>query len=63
MFHIDEAMRWESVRNLKQMKVTLLIIQNIAMQANAPEKVIECITEVRLDLDGVFEEIAEGKIT
>ena len=56
-------MSWESVRNLKQMKVTLLIIQNIAMQAKAPEEVIECIAEVRQDLDCVFEEIAEGKIT
>jgi len=63
MFHIDEAMSWESVRNLKQMKVTLLIIQNIAMQAKAPEEVIECIAEVRQDLDCVFDEIAEGKIT
>ena len=63
MFHIDEAMSWESVRNLKQMKATLLIIQNIAMQAKAPEEVIECIAEIRLDLDSVFEEISEGKIT
>lgn len=62
MFHIDEAMSWESVRNIKQMKSTLLIVQNIAMQAKAPEEVIELIGDVRQDLDVVFEEINEGKI-
>ena len=45
------------------MKSTLLIIQNIAAQAKAPEEVIECIAEIRQDLEVVFEEIAEGKIT
>jgi hypothetical protein len=30
LFHIDEAMSWESVRNLSQMRNTLLLIQNLA---------------------------------
>ena len=62
MFHIDEAMSWESVRNLKQMKATLLIVQNIAVQAKAPEEVTELIEDVRQDLEVVFEEIAKGNI-
>ncbi len=62
MFHIDEAMSWESVRNLDQMKATLLIIHNIANQAKAPTDVIELISEVRYDLDEVLAEISEGKI-
>ncbi|MCU7833824.1 MAG: hypothetical protein KZQ83_01125 [gamma proteobacterium symbiont of Taylorina sp.] len=62
MFHISEAMSWESVRNLKQMKGTLLIIQNIAVQAKAPEEVTELIEDVRQDLEIVFDEIAEGNI-
>ncbi|GMR16388.1 MAG: hypothetical protein BMS9Abin31_0721 [Gammaproteobacteria bacterium] len=37
LFHIDEAMSWESVGNLKIMKTTFILIQNIALQANAPE--------------------------
>lgn len=62
MFHIDEAMSWESVRNLDQMKVTLLIIHNLATQAKAPEEIQELISEVRNDLEEVFSEISEGKI-
>lgn len=36
-FHIDEAMSWECVRNLKLMKETLLLAHNIAAQS-APRK-------------------------
>ena len=62
IFHIDEAMSWESVRNLDQMKATLLIIHNLATQAKAPEEIQELISEVRYDLEEVFVEISEGKI-
>ncbi|MBW1717255.1 MAG: hypothetical protein JRJ77_15770 [Deltaproteobacteria bacterium] len=62
LFHIDEAMSWESVRNLEHMRKTLLVIQNIAAQAKAPEDVIEWIEIVREDLDEVFAAIAEGEI-
>ncbi|MFQ5660411.1 MAG: hypothetical protein ACE5GZ_08285 [Gammaproteobacteria bacterium] len=61
LFHIDEAMSWESVRNLGQMKSTLLLIQNIIMQTDAPEEVIEWLKDVRKNLKGAFEAIAEGK--
>ncbi len=61
MFHIDEAMSWESVRNLKLMKETFILVQNIAVQANAPKEVIEWIDDVRDSLNAVFEAIAEGK--
>jgi hypothetical protein len=36
LFHIDEAMSWESVRNLEQMRNTLLVIHNIAAQSEVP---------------------------
>jgi len=62
LFHIDEAMSWESVRNLEHMRKTLLVIQNIAAQAKAPEDVIEWIEIVREDLDEVIAAIAEGEI-
>ena len=61
LFHIDEAMSWESVRNLKEMKSTLLLVQNIIAQTESPEEVIEWVNDVRESLDETFEAIAEGK--
>ena len=46
LFHIDEAMSWESVRNLSQMRKTLLLIQNHAQTNHAPDEVIEWIEDV-----------------
>lgn len=54
LFHIDEAMSWECVRNLKLMKETLLLIQNVAMQSKAPGDIIEFIGMVREDLEDVL---------
>ena len=61
IFHINEAMSWESVRNLQKMKSTLLLlVQNIATQTEAPPEVIEWVDDVRESLDAVFKAIAEG---
>lgn len=46
LFHIDEAMSWESVRNLSQMRKALLLIQNIARTNQMPDEVIEGVEEV-----------------
>lgn len=46
LFHIDEAMSWESVRNLGRMPPLLLIIRNLCVQGGAPEEVMENIEEV-----------------
>ena len=61
LFHIDEAMSWESVRNLKEMKSTLLLVQNIIAQTESPEEVIEWVNDVRESLEETFEAISEGK--
>ena len=61
LFHVDEAMSWESVRNLKIMKSTFILVQNITAQTEAPEEVIEWVDDVRESLDAVFKAIAEGK--
>lgn len=61
LFHIDEAMSWESVRNLKNMKSTFILVQNIALQSEAPEEVIEWLDDVRESLHSTFEAISEGK--
>ncbi len=60
LFNIDEAVSWECVRNLKLMKETLLLVQNIATQS-APEEVNELVGMGRESLDEVFSAIAEGE--
>jgi len=51
LFHVDEGMSWESVRNLEQMKKTLMIVSNIINQPNAPEEVAHCLSDVNDILD------------
>jgi hypothetical protein len=60
LFHIDEAMSWECVRNLKLMKETFLLVHNITAQS-APEEVNELVGMVRENLEEAFSAIAEGE--
>ena len=53
LFHIDEAMSWESVRNLNRMPPLLLIIINICIQGKAPQEVLDNIR----DLDQILKEV------
>jgi len=53
LFHIDEAMSWETVRNLRRMPPLLLIIKNICAQSKAPQTVLENIQEV----DDILKEV------
>jgi len=62
LFQIDEAMSWEAVRDLEYMRKTLLIIRNIAAQADAPTEVAECIDYVLEMMTEVYDAIAEGEI-
>jgi hypothetical protein len=61
LFHIDEAMSWESVRNLERMKSTLLLVQNIISQSDVPEDVMECVGDVRGSLEEVFLAMKEAE--
>jgi hypothetical protein len=61
LFHIDEAISWECVRNLKLMKETFILIQKISVQSKAPEEIIEMVNEVRDSLEYVFSAIKEGE--
>lgn len=61
LFHIDEAMSWECVRALNQMKPLLLLIDNIAKQNGASDEIIELIGNVRENYEGALEAIREGK--
>lgn len=57
IFHIDEAMSWETVRNSKRMPPLLLIIRNICTQGKAPQDVLENIQELDEILKEVLSEI------
>lgn len=46
LFHIDEAMSWESVRNLTHMRNTLLIIRNLALQNQVPDEICQEIEDI-----------------
>ncbi len=41
LFHIDEAMSWESVRNLQTMHNSLVLVRNLLGQEGVPEIVSE----------------------
>lgn len=43
IFHIDEAMIWEVVRDLRQMPPILLVIKNICLQGGTPQDVTDSI--------------------
>ena len=62
VFHIDEGMSWECVRDLEKMKSTLLLVLNISAQTDLPGEIEFWLGEVKEDLDHVLSEIAEGKV-
>jgi hypothetical protein len=56
LFHTDEAMSWESVRQLDRMPPLLLIIRNLCTQGAAPEYVMEALDEIVEILEETLEE-------
>ena len=61
LFHIDDAMSWESVRDLDRMKAALTVIRNIAAQTDIPEEPAYWIQQVSSILDKVLEKIRGGE--
>ncbi len=61
LFHIDEAMSWESVRDSDRMKSTLTVIRNMAAQTDIPDAPVHWIQEVSSILDKVLEKIRNGE--
>lgn len=47
LYYIDEAMNWESVRNLQRMKASFLHVQNLAVADKAGIQMLEAIEDVR----------------
>ncbi|MGA9535718.1 MAG: hypothetical protein WBR24_07395 [Desulfobacterales bacterium] len=60
LFHVDEAMSWESVRDIDRMQSTLTVIRNIAAQTDIPDEPAHWIQEVSSILDKVLEKIRNG---
>jgi hypothetical protein len=61
LFHIDEAMSWESVRNLDSMRKALTLVENIARRAAVPDEIAENVEIVRACFQELLDAIAEGK--
>ena len=59
LFHTDEAMGWEVVRDLKLMPPLVLIIRNLCSQAEAPEHVMVALMEIEDLLEETLEEYSK----
>lgn len=62
LFHIDEGMSWESVRNLCYMRKCLLLVHNILIQGEVPNDVTSCLDEVNGLMDEALLALKEGEI-
>jgi hypothetical protein len=52
LFHIDEAMSWETVRQrIDRMKPLLILIRNIAVQGKADTEILQFIEDIQEILD------------
>jgi len=59
LFHTDEAMSWETVRNLKLMPPLVLVIRNLCVQGNVSQDVLTWLNEIHELLEEVLEEYSE----
>lgn len=62
LLHIDEAMSWECVRNLRQMRRVLILVRNILQQAAVPHTIGECLDAVSELMDETLDDLSSGKI-
>lgn len=61
LFHVDEAMSWETVRSLERMKPLLMLIKNIAAKANVPKAIHDEIEDIHETLEEVYQMIERGE--
>ena len=61
LFHIDEAMSWESVRDIERMQSTFMVIRNIAVKAKIPDTLTHWLQEFSMILDNVLKRIANDE--
>jgi hypothetical protein len=63
VFHIDEAMSWETVRHLERMEPLVMLIRNLAIQGNVQQEVIERINEIDALLKEVSLALKNGEVS
>ena len=61
LFHIDEAMSWETVRNLERMRPLLILIKNIATKSDVHKAINEEIEDIHEILEEVYNLIKTGQ--
>ena len=61
LFHVDEAMSWETVRNLERMKPLLILIKNIAAKADVPQAIHDEIEDIHETLQELHQMIERGE--
>lgn len=61
LFHIDEAMSWEVVRHLERMKPLLILVRNIALQADVSENITQEIDDLSEILDETLKTHMQSK--
>jgi hypothetical protein len=63
LFHIDEAMSWESVRDLRAMQRSLLLVRNILQQADdLSEGVADSLQALSELMDETLAALARGEL-
>jgi len=62
LFHIDEAMSWESVRNLQSMCRCLVLVRNLLGQEDVPKALNEYLQGVNELMDDTLQALKEGDI-
>ena len=63
LFHIDEAMSWESVRNLQNMHKSFVLVRNLLGQDGVPEIVNEYLEVVNDLMNETLQALKEGDIS
>jgi len=61
LFHIDEGMCWDSIRDLKRMQEALLLVRNLSAQGKTPEEVTMWVDDVSECLDEALDAIKKGE--
>ena len=56
IFHTNEAMSWENVRNLMNMKNIYVLIRNIALKATQSETIEDDLNQIKDCLDEAIKE-------
>ncbi len=61
IFHINEAMSWESIRDLNQMQNTLVLIRNLLQEKGNKGEVFDIIEDISEELAEIFSMIKNGE--